>query len=64
MRVLDVFDDLGTVEAGKIADLVVMSGDLTADPAVIRNVTAVFKDGVGYDSAAMPGDVRRRVGIS
>ena len=63
-RVLDVFDDLGTVEAGKIADLVVMSGDLTTDPSVIRNVTIVFKDGVGYDSPAMLEDVRGRVGIS
>ncbi len=63
-RVLDLFDDLGTVEAGKIADLVVMSGDLTADPAVIRNVTVVFKDGVGYDSVKMLEDVRGRVGIS
>ena len=35
------------------------NGDLTADPAVIRNVTAVFKDGVGYDAAAM---LRRRYG--
>ena len=40
------------------------SGDLTADPAVIRNVTVVFKDGVGYDSPAMLADVRGRVGIS
>jgi len=63
-RVLGIFDDLGTVEAGKVADLVVMHGDLTADPAVIRNVTVVFKDGVGYDSAAMLEDVRGRVGIS
>ena len=63
-RVLDVFDDLGTVEAGKIADLVVMTGDLTADPSAIRNVTVVFKDGVGYDSPKMLEDVRGRVGIS
>ena len=63
-RVLDVFDDLGTVEAGKIADLVVMSGDLTADPSVIRNVTIVFKDGIGYDSVAMLADVEGRVGIN
>ena len=63
-RVLDVFDDLGTVEAGKIADLVVLNGDLTADPSVIRNVTVVFKDGVGYDSVRMLEDVRGRVGIS
>ena len=63
-RVLDVFDDLGTVEAGKIADLVVMRGDLTADPSVIREVTIVFKDGIGYDSPAMLDDVTGRVGIN
>ena len=63
-RVLDVHDDLGTVEVGKIADLVVMAGDLTADPSVIRNVVVVFKDGVGYDSPKMLEDVRGRVGIS
>ncbi|MDE2804186.1 MAG: amidohydrolase family protein [Gemmatimonadota bacterium] len=63
-RVLGVFEDLGTVEAGKIADLVVMRGDLTADPAVVREVTIVFKDGIGYDSPAMLNDVNGRVGIN
>ena len=57
-------DDLGTVAPGRIADLVILSGDLTTDPAVIRNVTVVFKDGVGYDSPKMLADVRGRVGIS
>ncbi len=56
-------DDLGTVERGKIADLVILSGDLTADPSVIRNVTVVFKDGVGYDSPRMLEAVRGLVGI-
>ena len=60
----NVFDDLGTVEAGKIADLVVMTGDLTADPSAIRNVTVVFEGGVGYDSPRMLEDVRGRVGIN
>ncbi|MCY4400657.1 MAG: amidohydrolase family protein [Gemmatimonadetes bacterium] len=63
-RVLGVFEDLGTVEAGKIADLVVMRGDLTANPSVIREVTIVFKDGIGYDSPAMLDDVIGRVGIN
>ncbi len=63
-RVLGVFDDLGTVETGKLADLVVLRGDLTADPSVVRNVVMVFKDGVGYDSAAMLADVQGRVGIN
>ncbi len=63
-RVLGVEDEYGTVEPGKTADLVVLNGDLTADPSVIRNVVTVFKDGVGYDSAKMLEDVRGRVGIS
>ena len=62
-RILGVADKLGTVEAGKIADLVVLRGDLAANPAVIRNVVTVFKDGVGYDSARLIAAVKGRVGI-
>lgn len=62
-RILGVYDRLGTVERGKIADLVVLQGDLTADPSVIRRVTTVFKDGVGYDSAKLIAAVKGRVGI-
>lgn len=62
-RILGVSDRLGSVEAGKTADLVVLRGDLAADPAVIRNVTIVFKDGVGYDPAKLIAAVKGRVGI-
>jgi imidazolonepropionase-like amidohydrolase len=62
-KILGVYDRLGSVERGKIADLVVMQGDLAADPTVIRKVTTVFKDGVGYDSAKMIAAVKGRVGI-
>jgi hypothetical protein len=41
----------------------VLSGDLSADPGVIRNVTTVFKDGIGYDSARLIAAVRGRIGI-
>ena len=41
-----------------------MEGDLSADPSAIRNTVIVFKDGVGYDSAALFAAVRGRVGIS
>ena len=34
-----------------------------ADPSVIRKVTTVFKDGVGYDSAKLIAAVKGRVGI-
>ncbi len=63
-RILGVADRLGSIEAGKIADLVLLSGDLSADPLVIRNPVTVFKDGVGYDSARLIAVVRGRVGIN
>jgi imidazolonepropionase-like amidohydrolase len=62
-RILGVADSLGTVERGKVADLVVLNGDLAADPSVIRKVTTVFKGGVGYDSAKLIAAVKGRVGI-
>src|SRR3989454_589703 len=52
-KILGVDKRLGTVEPGKLADLVVLRGDLAAEPSVIRNVTLVFKDGVGYDSVKL-----------
>ena len=62
-KVLGVYDEVGSVELGKTADLVVIEGDLTADPARIRNVTTVFKAGVGFDSAKLIDAVRGEVGI-
>jgi imidazolonepropionase-like amidohydrolase len=62
-KVLGVADKLGAIQPGKLADLVVLRGDLTRDPSVIRNVMTVFKDGIGYDSAKLIASVRGRVGI-
>jgi imidazolonepropionase-like amidohydrolase len=62
-KILGVYDRLGSVERGKTADLVVLQGDLASDPSVIRKVTTVFKDGVGYDSAKLIAAVKGRVGI-
>jgi len=61
-RVLEVDEELGSVEVGKLADLVVIEGDLVEDPATIRQVRIVFKDGVGFDSAAVLESVRGMVG--
>jgi imidazolonepropionase-like amidohydrolase len=63
-KILGVLQTLGTVEPGKMADLVVLRGDLTADPSVIRSPTIVFKDGVGYDSAKLLASVQGRVGVN
>jgi imidazolonepropionase-like amidohydrolase len=54
---------IGSIEAGKIADLIVLDGDLVAEPAAIRNVRVVFKDGVGYDPAKLVASVQGSVGI-
>jgi len=62
-RVLGIDGETGSVEAGKVADLVVIEGDPVTNPAEIRNVRIVFKDGVGYDSAKLIESVRGQVGI-
>jgi len=53
---------IGTVEAGKDADLMVVKGDPAKTIADIENVEIVFKDGVGYDSAALLRSVAGRYG--
>jgi hypothetical protein len=62
-KILGVDKQLGTVTAGKTADLVVIRGNPIAEPATIRQVTTVFKDGVGYDSAKLIDSVKGLVGI-
>jgi imidazolonepropionase-like amidohydrolase len=63
-KILEVDDDLGSIEVGKIADMVLLRGELTNDPSIIRNTVIVFKDGVGYDSRALLDEVKGRVGIN
>jgi hypothetical protein len=62
-RILGVDKDLGSIAAGKLADLVVIRGNPIATPAEIRHVTLVFKDGVGYDSPKLLAAVKGLVGI-
>jgi imidazolonepropionase-like amidohydrolase len=63
-RILGVDRDLGSVEVGKLADLVVLRGDLVAAPPVINQPHYVFKDGVGYDVEPLVASVTGRVGIN
>jgi imidazolonepropionase-like amidohydrolase len=46
--------DLGTIEPGKIADLVVLTADPLADIGNLRKVSMVFKDGRVVDRARLP----------
>jgi imidazolonepropionase-like amidohydrolase len=55
-------DKIGTIGAGKQADLVVIKGDPSNNIEDIENVETVFKDGIGYDSAKLIESVRGIVG--
>jgi imidazolonepropionase-like amidohydrolase len=55
-------DRIGTIAAGKQADLVVIKGDPSTKIEDIENVETVFKDGIGYDSAKLIESVRGVVG--
>jgi Amidohydrolase family len=54
--------EIGTLEIGKRADLLLIKGDPAAHIADIENVEIVFKDGVGYDSGRLIDSVRGEVG--
>jgi len=41
---------IGSIAAGKNADLVVIKGDPSKKISDVENVEIVFKDGIGYDS--------------
>ena len=59
---LGLEDSLGTVEAGKLADLVLLEGDPLADIRNLRRIAAVVSDGrvfEGLDREALFFDVRR-----
>jgi imidazolonepropionase-like amidohydrolase len=62
-KILGVDKELGSIAAGKTADLIVFEGDPVAKPAEIRNVVTVFKGGVGYDSRKMIEATRGLVGV-
>ena len=53
---------IGSIAAGKDADLVLVKGDPSSTIADIENVETVFKDGVGYDPDPILATVRGRYG--
>jgi imidazolonepropionase-like amidohydrolase len=56
-------DHVGTLKAGKMADIVVIKGDPSQKIEEIENVELVFKDGIGYDSQKLIESVRGAVGL-
>jgi hypothetical protein len=56
-------DRIGTLAAGKQADMVLIKGDPSKKIDDIENVETVFRNGVGYDSKKLIDSVRGQVGI-
>ena len=54
---------IGSIAAGKQADLIVVRGDPSTKIEDVENVELVFKQGVGYDSPKIFESVKGRVGL-
>jgi hypothetical protein len=59
---LDEAHHIGTIAAGKAADLIVIKGDPSQKIEDIENAEIVFKDGVGYDPIKLIESVRGTAG--
>jgi imidazolonepropionase-like amidohydrolase len=55
---------IGSIAAGKQADLVVIEGNPAARIADIEKTRIVFKDGVGFDSAKLIQSIHGHVGVN
>jgi imidazolonepropionase-like amidohydrolase len=55
--------EIGSIARGKQADLVVLSGNPVEAIENVEKVETVFKDGVGYDPAALIKSVSGVVGV-
>lgn len=60
---LGELDHIGTLAAGKQADIVIVKGDPSASIADVEKVELVFKDGIGYDSVAIQQSAKGSVGL-
>lgn len=53
---LGIFDDVGTIEPGKRADLVILERDPIADIQNTQSIISVIHNGVSYDSRELLRD--------
>lgn len=62
-KYLEKEDEIGTVAAGKNADLVLIDGSVEKDISNMRNTEVVFKDGIGFDAPKIFDAVQGMVGL-
>jgi imidazolonepropionase-like amidohydrolase len=61
-RFLGIADRVGTVAAGKQADLILVDGMPDADLGQLRKIDLVFRDGIAYDPKKLVESVRGKIG--
>ena len=62
-RYLGRESSIGSIAAGKQADLVVLNGDPSTTIGDVRKVEIVFRQGIGYDPTKLIESVAGRVGL-
>ena len=61
-KFLKIEKELGSIDVGKIADLLIVSGKLDQNIYDIKKVAIIFRNGIGYDSKALRERVKGLVG--
>jgi enamidase len=56
--------DIGSLAVGKRADIVVIDGDPMKDVTAVERMPLVFKNGVGYDTAAIFKSMQGQIGMN
>lgn len=62
-RILGEYEQYGSIEPGKYADLVVIRGDPVRRPAEVYDVEITFKRGIGYDAPKLVRSAAGQVGL-
>lgn len=62
-RYLNRQGDVGTIEAGKRADFILLDGDPEQDVRKMEAISYVFKNGIGYRSQAILAAMKGKVGL-